>query len=297
MHVAVGWAVRWFRKARANPAGTQDDWRTAATAIAISAPLVTYNAVALGFDPVLAQWMRQNRLPSPNPVHYLLAFGVLLIPAVGGWRVLWRREARLALLAGGWVVLAVLMAYAPIPTQRRLVEGVQLPLVGLAVLGLQALARSWRRAAALAVLSLTLPTTILLYLGALSAARYVAEPAFHPPDQLAAFDWLRLNGQPGDAALSAYETGNVLPVFTPLLAYVGHGPETIFIQDKLPRVRAFYDADTPDTERLRLLEDGGIDYVIFGPHEAALGTFDASTGAYLSRQYEAGRYAVYAVVR
>jgi hypothetical protein len=241
-HAAVGW---WSRRGAAAD-NTPPDWQAAAVAVAISAPMVAYNAWALGLDPALAQWMAQNTLPSPHPIHYALAFGVLFIPAAAGWRVLRRRDARLAAFAGLWVVLALLMAYLPIPTQRRMVEGVQLPLVALAVLGLQALVR-YRRLAAGVVLALTLPTTLLIYLGALGAARNVAEPIFHPPDQLAAFRWLRENADAGQAGLSAFATGNPLPAYTPLNAYAGHGPETLHLEDKLPRLAPFTPPAPPMT--------------------------------------------------
>jgi len=304
LYIVVGWAVMgahaaqgWWLDRRGDEAvaDMRHDWQAALVAVAVSAPLVVYNALVLGLDPALAQWMAQNVLPSPHPVHYALAYGVLLVPAAAGWRALWRRDARLALFAGTWVALGLVLAYAPIPTQRRLVEGVQLPLVVLAVLGLQSLAGRPRRLAVGLVLALTLPTTALLYLGSLGAARNVAEPAFHPPDQLAALAWLRQNAALGDAGLAAFETGNVLPAYTPLRAYVGHGPETLFIRDKLPRVAAFYTAATADDERRLLLAEAGIDFVIFGPREAALGGFDPRTSPYLAWRFETGRYAIYAV--
>jgi len=303
LYIVVGWAVMgahaaqgwWLDRRGDEAAAMRHDWRTALVAVAVSAPMVIYNAVVLGLDPALAQWMAQNVLPSPHPVHYALAYGVLLVPAVLGWRALWRRDARLALFAGGWVALGLALAYAPIPTQRRLVEGVQLPLVVLAVLGLHSLAAWPRRLAVGLVLALTLPTTVLLYLGSLGAARNVAEPAFHPPDQLAAFAWLRQNAKLGDAGLAAFETGNVLPAYAPLNAYIGHGPETLFLQGKLPRVAAFYNANTSDDERRVLLAEAGIDFVLFGPREAALGGYDPRGAPYLAWRFEVGRYAIYAV--
>jgi hypothetical protein len=80
-------------------------------------------------------------------------------------------------------------------------------------------------------------------------------------------------------------------------AYVGHGPETIFLEQKLPRVARFYAAETNDLERMTLLAEGDIDFVIFGPHEAKLGDFDPATAPYLAWRFESGRYSIYAVVR
>jgi hypothetical protein len=301
--VVVAWAVigahalaAWlFRGAEAGH-GWRRDWRAAAVAVAISAPLVAYYVYLFRFDALLSQWMAQNQLPSPHPLHYLLAYAALLPPAAIGLRRLWPRAPRLALFAGVWLLLAPLLLYLPIPTQRRLAEGLQLPLVALAVLGLGGPAARWRRPATAALLLAALPTAVFLWLGALGAAGRLAEPIFHPPDQLAAFAWLRANAPPGQVALSAYATGNALPAYTPLRAYIGLGTETLRLAEKGPRVAAFYAAATPDADRLALLRDGGIDFVLLGPHERALGAFDASAAPYLLRRFQSGGYAVYEVV-
>jgi len=248
-------------------------------------------------DPVMRQWNAQNILLSPSPLHYLLAYGLWLVFAVPGWRVLWRRNPSLALLAGGWVAAAPVLLYLPIPTQRRLIEAVQLPLAVLAVWGLTVVFRRYRRWLVPAAAIALLPTTLLLWSAATLAARVPAEPAFHPADEIAAFEWLARQAQPGQAVLSAFSTGNVLPAYAPLVSYIGHGPETVFLATKQPRVTAFYQTAETDEDRRRLLNDGRIDYVIFGPHERALGNFDPTAVPYLQRQFETGNYAVYAVVR
>jgi len=291
-HVALGWLLR----GRAAGWAWRTDLKAAAIAAALTAPLLAYVTLALRLDPVLRQWLAQNLLPSPPPLHYLLAYVGLLLPALVGARALWQRAPRLAVLAAAWVLLAFVLAYLPVPPQRRLLEGVQLPLVALAVVGLGSLAARWRRPATLAVLALSLPTTLLLWLGALVAARTVAAPIFLPPDEVAAFAWLRANAAPGDAGLAAYATGNALPAYTPLRAYIGHGPETVFLTDKRAQVSAFYLAVTRDAVRRDLLRAAGLDYVIFGPNERQLGAFDPATADYLGLRFASGDYAVYAVV-
>jgi hypothetical protein len=303
--VLVMWAVvgvylalsGWWRHGRGKLAGWYHDLRTALVLGLLSAPLVVYTVYVLSTDPVMRQWSSQNQLPSPSPIHYLLAYGLWLAVAVPGWRVLWRRQPRLALLAGGWIAIVPFLLYIPVSVQRRFIEGVQLPLAVLVVLGLTVAARGWRQWIVPVVVGLMLPTAVLLWLGALLAGRAPAEPIFHPADELASFAWLRQNAAPGQAVLSAFETGNALPAYTPLVAYIGHGSETAFVASKLPRVSAFYSAGTADAARLALLDDGYIAYMIFGPHERTLGAFDPSTARYLQLRDQNGAYSVYEVVR
>jgi hypothetical protein len=219
----------------------------------------------------------------------------LLIPAALGWRVIHHRWPHLARFVAVWALLVPVLLYAPLTTQRRTIEAFQLPLVVLAVSGLTVALRRVRRWATPLTVALSLPTAVLLLAGGIAAARSRAEPVFHPADQVAVFEWLAANAKPGRVALGSFQTGNVLPAYAPLVAYIGHGPETLYLADKAPRVSAFYRSETSDVERLRLLADGRIDYVLFGPHERALGDFDPRPARYLRLRFSAGDYAVYEV--
>lgn len=262
----------------------------------LSSPVVLYTVWIMSTDPLLKQWNAQNILPSPHPVHYVLGYGLWLIPALpGGW-VLWRRHPRLAGLVAGWLVAVPFLIYAPLTTQRRLIEGFQLPLVALVVLGLTVAWRRWRKLAVPLVTSLSLLTTGLIWAGGVNAAQTRTEPAFLPADQRAVFTWLAQNSEWGQVGLAAFETGNFIPAYTPLRAYIGHGPESLFLTQKQPRVTAFYQADTAEADRRQLIEEGDIDWVLFGPHERALGDFDPATASYLTQRFASGDYAVYQVI-
>jgi hypothetical protein len=163
------------------------------------------------------------------------------------------------------------------------------------VLGLTVALQRWQRWLTPVVVVLTLPTAILLWLGALAVGRVPSEPIFHPADQLSAFAWLAEHGRPGQVVLSSQLTGNPLPAYTGLVAYIGHGPETINQPEKSQLVAAFYQGPTHAVERRALLANGRVTFVIFGPHERALGDFDPTLAPYLSQRFVQGDYAVYEV--
>jgi len=280
---------------RASPV-TQYAIRNTLFAILLSSPPVLYTVYLFVADPLMKQWGAQNVLPSPHPVHYLFGYGVLLAPALFGWRVLARRRPALARFVGGWALAVPWLIYAPLSTQRRMIEGFQLPLVVLAVLGLTVVLRRSRRWLLPLIFALALPTSAMLVVGGLGAAQYLAEPVFHPADQLAAFGWLSSHAQPGQVVLSSFKTGNALPAYTPLVAYIGHGPETIFLAAKEPRVGAFYQSAAHDADRRALLTEGRIAFVVFGPHERALGDFNPDRAAYLRWRFTAGSYSIYEVM-
>jgi hypothetical protein len=298
--VGVAWAVvgtflllsAW--RQRLGPEWRRD-LRSAVVLGVLSAPLLLYTVSIMTTNPLLAKWNSQSPLPSPNPVHYVLAYGVWLALAAAGWAVLRRTSPRQALFAAGWILILPVLLYLPINPQRRLAEGVQLPLAALAVTGLTMALRRWQKWLTPVALLLTLPTAVLLWLGALAVAQAPSEPIFHPTDELAAFAWLAEHGHTGEVALSAQSTGNALPAYTPLVPFIGHGPETLDLERKAALVAAFYQGATHSVERRALLGGERIRYVIFGPHERALGDFDPALVPYLTQRFAQGEYAVYEV--
>lgn len=286
--VGLDWALAWRRPDRWPAA------RRAALAIGLSAPVVFYTVAIFSVDPVLRAWNSQSVLPAPPPAHYLLGYGLWLVPGWWGWRSL-RRRPRLARWVLAWCLVVPVLVYLPWPIQRRLGEGFQLPLVVLAVLGVTVAwrrARRWLPAALAAASSLT---AVFLLAGGLVVAGRPAPPLFHAAEQLAVFRWVAAQPEVSGAGLGAYATGNLIPVFTPLPAYIGLGTETAFFAEKQARVAAFFQPLTSDSARRRLLADGRIRYVFHGPEERALGAFDPATAPYLRLGYAAGAYAVYEV--
>lgn len=285
--------------------GTEGNWgkrlwcaaRPMVVIVSVSAPVVAYTVIAFALDPVMRVWSAQNVLVSAHPLHYLAGYSVLLALAMPGWRVLNREQPRLARFVLVWAVLVPFMLYAPVGTQRRFSEGFYVVLVAVAVLGLTTALARWRRVLVPLTLAVSLPSTAVLLAGAWGGAQQLRPPLFLPTDQIAVFDWLRANAPPDSVGLSAFETGNALPAYTPLTAYIGHGPETVRAAEKLARVARFYRAATPEAERLQLLAEGRIAYVLWGPPERALGDFDPAAAGYLRLAFRSGEYAVYAVAR
>lgn len=241
----------------------------AAVATLVTLPLLILTGAAFLSSDVLGTWSAQNRLPSPHPLHYALGYAALAAPAVIGWRWAWRRGSLPHLLLAAWVIAAPVLVYLPVNVQRRLLEGAIVPLGILAIAGLRLAfphMRAYRRARA-ALLALALPTAILLWLGATFTVLTPDRPLFQPSAELRAMDALNRVAPRDAVALGLKETGNVLPAWTDLKAYVGHGPETVDAEQKEVIARQFF-AGTLDAAATRDLL-AVVDYIIVGPLEMA----------------------------
>ncbi len=286
----------------------------AALAGALPAAMLAYNAWLFTTNPIFAAWSAQNVLPSPPPRDYLLAYGLLIVLATIG-AVKARQEGftgRTALLIT-WPLTAAVLVYAPVNVQRRLLEGVIVPLSVLAALGVWTLAnresregtyepplvRRLRWLGLACLLMLLSPSTALMLLSGAATASRPAEPVFHSADELAALAWLREQAVPDSVVLSTVESGNVIPAYAGVRVYVGHGPETIDITNKSLRAQAFFHGSMSLDDRRALLAEAGASYVWAGPAEQAVdctaGCFDPLTLGLL-RVFRQGAYTIYEVM-
>ena len=293
-------------------------WRAlglAALAGLIAAPPLIYTFIIVALDPVWRVWADQLVILSPHPLHYALGYALVGLLAVVGIVKTWKRRVVDPKLIG-WLIAVPFLIYVPFNSQRRLIESWQIPLafsaaIGLVYVVLPAWSRSrmakrltqHRRYTArglrswlLAGILLLSATTYALMLVE-QTARIIArvELGFRDGAELAALRWLDARVTYDDVVLSSYNTGNFLPAVVGAKAFLGHGPETAYSDEKRQLVRQFYAAGTPDEWRREFLRQWPITYVFFGPLEQKVGQFDPAQAAYLTLVYDRDGYRIYRV--
>ncbi len=271
--------------------------RPAVIALAVPVLMLGGYGVLLRQDPFLQTWAAQNILASPHPAHYLLAYGLLLPLAIPGIRHAWNVERGDALLLIGWIFLLPLLAYAPTVIQRRLPEGGWVALAVLAAIGLGGMRTSAanRMRFAGVTLALSVVSTAILFLGAFRVAAMGMSPAFRPTDQVAAFEWLAENAEPGSVVLAAFGTGNALPAWAPEFVVIGHGPESSNLRSLAPRVNAYFSNSGDGQEAAALLREFEVGYVFISQAERELGFDSALCPQSLMEVYAQGEVAIYLV--
>lgn len=264
------------------------------------APVLAYNAWAYWQDSYLRAWAIQNQILSPNPLHYLVAYGLLLPFAYFGLRGLLRNQWLNGSFLLIWLVILPFLLYAPVGLQRRLAEGAWVMLVVLALAAFdlnqkRSKIRS-RNPYELRLFTLAFPSTLILFLGSLQAAQNILPPVFRPSAEVRAFEELRQIAASGDVVLASYETGNALPAWAPLHVVVGHGPESVDLENLLPRIQAIYQGRTADDTRLEFFLKYGVDYVFWGPNEERFGSWVPANVDYLELVVDVGEYEIYKVI-
>lgn len=264
---------------------------------AISLPWVVYNFAAFQLDPYLHGWSQQNIILSPPPADYLLAYAVMLPLGVLGLRGLWRQDSRAAALLAGWLTAFPILAYFPYPLQRRLPEGIWVALAVLGTAGLFQLARRWRKIAAPLVALSFLPAAFLV-LGGLLSAWTPQEPVFIPAHQVRAFQFLRGIAAKDDTVLASFALSNRIPAWAAVRTITGHGPESIGAKEIEPRIERFFQAEISEEERLSLIRDYGIRFVIVEADDKSGAGWNDSIAGFLELVYidSSGAIAVYQVL-
>jgi hypothetical protein len=283
----------------------------------VPVPLIAYYYQALSGDPVFRSWSAQNLLPSPPLVHLALGYGIVLALATMGavFVVRLRDEGRVFLVA--WVSIGLLLMYAPFALQRRMVEGLHVPLCILATFGLfeyllpAILGSRWLNRIAqwrgyetkrlhqflvFALVAATVPST--LFLIASSTVRVLQTPRalFYTTYEIEAIDWLALNTERSDTIFASYEMARFIPTRTGNRVFMGHFIETVDVEHKRELASSFFQADTSEGFRRDLLSTYGIHYLFFGPREREMGGFDPSNSAYLTPAHSNPEVFIYRMV-
>jgi hypothetical protein len=283
-------------------------------------PLVGYDANAFLSSELLRVWAAQSQTLSPSPLHYWLTYAPYLILALWDLRRAGlgddAQAGRRALL-WAWLLVVALLVYAPFGTQRRFLQGVQVPLAILATMGLyeaalpRLRAARWFQAAArrrmysVNHLQNLIVFVLVLLLSVSSMYQWLSAivintarqpyPFFRPRAEVAAMDWLRANAHADDVVLGAYWTGSYLPLRAGTRTYLGHYYETIHFEEKQVAVDKFFDLNAGDAARRALLRENGIRFLFYGPAEHALGAFDPERAPFLLRVYANDVASVYRV--
>ncbi|MBW8011444.1 MAG: hypothetical protein FVQ83_09420 [Chloroflexi bacterium] len=272
-------------------------WRRAFWAGLISSPMVLYTVYTVLVDPFMQAWTTQNIITSPHPLHYLLAYNLFLAFGFIGGRMLLQRDAQRGWLPVSWVLALPVLVYLPVGIQRRLADGVWAAIVVLAIIAFENVKSKNKSLTRMAILSIALPTTIFLLMGASITVLQPTKPLYRPAEEVAAIQFLGEYAEPDAVILASFETGNVLPAWADVRVVIGHGPESVGLAELQPRVEAFFRSTTADAERYALLGGNDVRYVFWGPEERKLGDWDPNGAGYLDLIYEEDDYAIFEVIR
>jgi hypothetical protein len=264
---------------RKNWIGDYSSSLRAAAGFGIAAlPGATYLLYLRRSNNVMQEWLRVTDTLSPAPWEYLLGFGIVAALAIGGFALIWKGRGPYGRLLLIWCVVQAALLYVPLTIQRRLVEGLQLPLAIAAAVAVFAITRRafrhfkavrYRNAVLVGVIVFASITNLGFVVGQIVDRGPRPDDAWRylPADLNEALDWLRSNAASDSILFTSYVTGNVAPSRTGLRVFFGHYAQTIQSDQKGEQVTAFYSNAMSEDAMRRLFEAHRVSYVIYGPFE------------------------------
>jgi hypothetical protein len=288
------------------------------TTVALSWPPALYAVLLTRLSPlweeVLAQFANAG-VYSPTPPHMFILMGLPLVAAIATvvLSVIERRRAatrprpsaRRELFVATWLVAGWALVYVPTDFQVHMINSWQVPVGLLATMGLYryvvpALKRRWTSPrvaplAAAALVLLVLPTNLYLWAWRFYDLNRHDYPYYLYRDEVAALEWLGEQDVPEAVVLSAYETGRYVPAVAGTRTFLGHWAQTVDFFDKRDLVEEFFSESAGDARRQQTLRQYGVDYVLHGPAERALGGYAPDNSSFLETVFSTPQVTVYAV--
>ena len=224
---------------------------------------------------------------TPPPAYFLMGYGLVLALAIPGAAVALRRRSGPQALPVVWAVVTLLLVFlAPVSFQRKLAEGLHIPLSLLAALfvgGWLAPRMACVGASALAVLLVvaTTPSNVVFIARGFrdlvhnnrAYVKVLMPPLYLRADTVAAMTWLREHTGLDEAVLCMPLEGSYLPGVAGNKVFIGHWAETLHYPKKLAILRWFFSDRTQARRQREFMEANGLKYVLYTPNEAAIGPF------------------------
>ena len=259
-------------------------------------------------SPAFSEWLKQNITLSPKIINYFIGYGfIFLLYLLVVFKAAKSKNKYIFFLAI-WSLVGWFLLYSPIQFQRKLANGLHLPLAILAGQGLVWLvyflkAKLKNRGFLLKVFILNLTVILLVSsnffiitmdLKLISAKAF---PMYISGEQFRGINWLRDNLEDNEIILGSSPMANLIPAFSAKKVYIGHGHQTADWLEKKDKVNnLFFASNTADGLKEDWLESQRIDYLFFSSREDLLGDFNPFEKKYLQLVWQEGQAAIFKVV-
>ena len=295
-------------------------WKCCALVIGMPVAMLLANRWMLILEPAWGDVVTRLSFQTPDPFRLAMGLGAAFVITVLTFEGFLRIDRPSGeRMAKAWVLMVLVLAYVPFINWRwHLLNGIQIPLSILATQGLRrtlfrriqlrrrALGKArilphgvWAPAPQMALMALVALVCCLsaanLFLNYEDQVREISSPTYLTRGELAAMDWMSRNVSLESVVLASYKTGNYVPRLAGQRVFLGEDMLTQGFEIRAREVGQFYSTQWDDTQRQSLLRRFQVGYVVYGPTERELGSYNPSTSGFLQRVYGADGVEIYAV--
>jgi hypothetical protein len=238
---------------------------------------------------------------TPNPLGLLVLIGVPLIVAILTYDGLFplHNKNYYEIFISVWFIVNFFLLYVPTDFQVHMLSGWQIPIGILASDGIfnrlipeltnhnwfrnfsnkfhQRLGSRYGNWIVLAIFTLSvLPGNLYLLIWRVREVIRIDDEHFLYKDEFEALRWLDENTLDSDKVFSGLKIGMHVPGITGNNVYLGHWAQTVEFYKKQEQVENFFQEQTSDAYRLKILSDYDINFLYYGREEKRLGNYNPS---------------------
>lgn len=279
----------------------------------ISLPSILYWLVLERYDFITQIRTFQNVTLTPSLWVAITSYGLVLILALWAiYKIITAKKLNnhyLFLIV--WLLVQFALMYSPLLFQRRLMQGLQIPMIILAVFGLYFIYNYLKTKLSAKNFDFYIHNKwlmiiiFILFFTSSNIYNWIREIAvfaeIYPQlylanDKIAGYDWLKTNTPQGTVVLTDLYNGNIIPGRTGRKVFVGHGVETLFFESKLNQMLWFFTTNHLDDKKQQFLKDNNIQYIFYSDNEKDIGTFNPNQKDYLQRVFSQDGVDIYQVI-
>lgn len=272
----------------------------------LSSPAVLYYWYLVNYDWVTSVRTSQNLTPMPPFSNTVIGYLPLIFFAGLGVLKLVRAKAfnpKHSFLIV-WAAAQFVIVYLPIPWQRRMIEGLHIPLAMLAALGIVFLTQRFPR---LGSQSIFIRASLLILIFCLTPLSRVsldssmieakAGHLYIDQKEAEAMLWLKKQKDNTDVrVISHFDNSTIIAGLAGVTVFAGHVVESPNAAQKKVDIANFYGGNQSPETREEFLDFYNLTYVYFGSREQALGSFNPNLENYLKLVFENSLVKIYSVL-
>lgn len=269
--------------------------------IAAGLPIAIYYRLTFNVFPwnIILDLERINKGPF-TLVEFLSALGAISFLAPLGL-LAWKNERRLVSFLSTWILVVfgwafVLADIFGLNPTRFLQIPIYIPLSMMTVLGFKMIfKKNWLLVVAVGLMiAVSLPTTVKSLKNHLQMYADHSELIYPGKDLMESFGFLDRNTRSGEAVLTLYQAGNLIPFLAGNTVYLGHFQGTINYPQKVEKAGRFFAGRMTVEEAKQFLSEANVNLVFYSPQErSAGGKIDQYT--FLSTTYSNATVTIYRV--
>jgi|GEM_PF-6878389 len=271
----------------------------------VFAVCASYFYILFNTDPVLGGWAMQNKVITSYLFPTLIGFGALIPLALyGSYRAAKTSNYRLIFLAF-WAIPCFILAFSPLPFQRKLFQGISVPLGILSTYAIIALYQKSgifkRKTAAtiyqgvlLSVLSIALFLTPL-YITFFQIHDFSKKEFayFLNKNEQDVFTYLEKNVRDSEHILASPGYDQLIPGIIFKRVYSGNDHQTINYAKKEQEIFAFWTFQNNIPWKKQFLIDGSIEYLLIEKAADKYHRFDFDSVDFVKKVFENEQFVVY----